>query len=216
MKLYRLPIVASVALILCWITVLPANAQVTETYCSTDVPVFIDSVGTPIVTSNLNVPDNGIIQNVVVSLQIDHTFQDDLIVDLESPSSTSVLLFANVDGSNNNFGTQCNPFPNFILDDDASTPVGSINTSDPTGAFIPEQPLSLFDGQNQAGLWILTINDTFNLDGGFLNCWCLEITSGLAISNVPTMNEWAMMAFATMLGAAGAFFIYMRRRHATS
>ena len=150
-----------------------AQLMVTETYCSTDVPVDIIDVNT--VTSDLIVPDAGKIQDVVVKLQINHLWIGDLEVDLTSPESTTIDLFTDIDGSADDFGTTCVPMPDFILDDTAATPVTSY-TGFSGGTFSPEDPLSTFFGEGQAGQWTLSIFDDAGGDSGTLNCWCLEIT----------------------------------------
>jgi subtilisin-like proprotein convertase family protein len=172
-KISRIIYVTVITFFMIFVSVLPGYAQVTETYCSTDVPVIIPDLVT--VTSDLNVPDSGEITNVIVALQINHTWANDLDVSLISPQSTEVILFNDVDGSSDNFGTTCNPFPDFILDDSAALPVSAYTPGTP-GSFIPQQPLSTFDSENQQGTWTLQIFDDSLADTGSLNCWCLEIT----------------------------------------
>lgn len=156
---------------------LPGHAQeVTEVYCSTDVPLLVPPVGTSGTTfSNLTVPDAGQITDVTVSLQIDHTFISDLEISVISPQSTEPVLVDNVGGSGDNFGTGCSP-PNFILDDAAGTSVTTY-TAGTAGTFSPfPDPLSFFDGEDQFGNWTLVVNDQVGGDSGQLNCWCLTIT----------------------------------------
>lgn len=160
-------------LLACYMFASPGYAQTTETYCSTDVPVFIPDNTT--VTSNLFVPDTGGIEEVIVSLQINHTFIGDLEISLDSPTTTTALLVDNIGGSSDNFGTTCLPFPDFILDDAAATPVSA--SAGVAGTYFPQpQLLSTFISEEQSGNWILSITDTAGGDDGDLNCWCLEIT----------------------------------------
>lgn len=175
MKNSRTVYTALFTLLVCFLFALPGYAQVTETYCSTDVPVQIFDNTT--VTSDLNVPVAGEIENIIVKLQIDHTWISDLEVDLTSPQSTTIDLFTDIDGSGDDFGTTCVPMPDFILDDDAVTPVTSY-TGFSGGTFSPEEPLSTFAGEGQSGQWTLSIFDDAGGDEGFLNCWCLQITRG--------------------------------------
>ncbi|RMF24740.1 MAG: hypothetical protein D6765_11305, partial [Bacteroidetes bacterium] len=63
------------------------------TYNSSDVPKTIPSSGTPTITSTLNVPDGGIINDInVVGLQITHTWVGDLEISLTSPQGTTIIL----------------------------------------------------------------------------------------------------------------------------
>ena len=43
------------------------------------------------------------------------------------------------------------------------------------GTYAPSNALSVFNGQESAGSWTLTLQDGFNQDGGSLNSWALEI-----------------------------------------
>jgi len=192
---------------------LPGYAQ---TFCSTDVPLRIPPSGSEGTTfSTLDVPLRKPVLNVVVKLYINHTFQGDLETTLISPLNTEVLLFADVDGTNDNFGTSCGDNdmnPNFVLDDDAATPVGDIDMFDPVGSFIPEEPLSTFNTELPTGTWTLQILDDSSGDIGDLNCWCLEIT--VEPENIPTLSEWGLIAMAGILGIVG--FIAIRRRKVTA
>ena len=142
------------------------------TFASTDVPVAITSSGTPIITSTLNVNANGSIQDVnVLNLNISHTWINDLIITLTSPAGTSVTLINRICNSQDNILTN--------LDDEAGNSYASIPcppTSNDT--YQPFGSLSDFDGEDLNGTWTLTIQDVFNLDGGSLNAWALEICYG--------------------------------------
>ncbi len=137
------------------------------TFNSTNIPVTISASGTPTVTSTLNIPTNGTINDLnVVNLAGTHTWISDLTITLTSPGGTTVTLFSNVCDNEDNF--------NLNFDDEASTstlpcpPIGG-------GNYIPTGALSGFDGQNMAGNWTLTITDAFNQDGGALNSWGLQV-----------------------------------------
>lgn len=151
------------------------NCSVTS---STDVPVTISNSGTPTVTSDLVVAAAGTITNVSVSsLDISHTWINDLIITLTSPGGTTVSLIDQICGGQDNI--------NVILDDGATS---SINAAPcpPTGgnSYQPEAALSAFNGETAAGTWVLTISDVYNADGGALNDWSLSICT-----NVPTCTD---------------------------
>jgi len=150
--------------------------------------------------------------NVVVGLQIQHSFRGDLDTVLISPNGQAVELFAFVGGGDDDFGSSCNPFPNFVLDDSASLPVSDFSGPDPVGTFRPAQPLSTLNGLNQSGVWTLEVTDVAGADEGSLNCWCLEITTVPAISSVPALSEWGLILMAGLLGIFG--FIIVKRRAA--
>jgi subtilisin-like proprotein convertase family protein len=141
---------------------------------SVDVPKNIQDLAT--VTSNLVVQNVGSIVDADVTLDITHTFVEDLTVVLISPSGTRVELFSAV-------GQGFDNFTNTVLDDEAPTPILS-GAAPFTGRFRPERPLSAFDGQNADGTWILEITDSFPFDQGVLNSWSLTFTSS-------TQANWA-------------------------
>ena len=94
----------------------------------------------------------------------------DLEVTLSSPSGTSVVLLSGV-----GTGGGAN-FDDTVLDDEASTPIAS--GSPPfADTFIPQNPLSSFDGEDPNGDWTLSIADIqFNGGLSIFNDWSLELT----------------------------------------
>jgi subtilisin-like proprotein convertase family protein len=163
----------------------------TTTFCatavSTDVPVVIPSSGTPTVNSTLTIPtvDNVTIQKVTVTLNISHTWINDLIVTLISPSGTQIQLM----------NRECNPNQGdenavATFDDNGIVLVCGDNPAI-SGVLIPEQPLAALNGQNSQGVWTLRVQDTFNQDGGAINSWSLNICSEdspASIGDVSSLN----------------------------
>jgi subtilisin-like proprotein convertase family protein len=93
---------------------------------------------------------------------IDHTDISDLKLKLTSPAGTSVTFF-------DRRGTGANNFCSVLFDDDGGFP--SISTvgafAGPlAGNFAPETPLSVFDGQNGNGNWVLNVSDNAGIDTG--------------------------------------------------
>ena len=154
------------------------------TFCGTavsaDVPVVIPSSGTPTVNSTLTIPtgDNVTIQKVTVTLNISHSWINDLIVTLISPSGTQVQLL----------NRECNPNQGDAdaiasFDDNGVVLVCGENPAI-SGVLIPEQPLSALNGQNSQGVWTLRVQDAFNQDGGAINSWSLDICSENAPASI--------------------------------
>lgn len=137
---------------------------------STDVPKIIPEIGTPTVTSTLDVSGAGAsISDVNVQLNITHTWDEDLIVTLISPGGQEVQLFSRVGGSGANF-------QDTILDDEAPANRRIEQGTAPfPGSYRPMQPLSTLDGLNANGTWTLRIFDELSGDGGSLNSWSLTI-----------------------------------------
>lgn len=143
---------------------------------STNVPITISATGTPTVTSTLSIPaaSSGTISDVNVTVDIAHTWVNDLTVRLTSPSGTIVTLVANpcASAALNNIEATF---------DDAGTALVCANNPAIGGTRIPNQPLSAFNGQNSAGTWTLTVADAFNQDGGAINGWSLNICAASAM-----------------------------------
>jgi subtilisin-like proprotein convertase family protein/putative hemolysin len=134
-------------------------------YPSTDTPIAIPDES--VANSFISVPAGFTISDVNVTLDITHTWDEDLDVYLISPQGTRVELFTDVGGIYDNFtGT--------ILDDECATPITS-GTAPFTGCYQPEGSLAAFDGQDSSGQWRLEITDDEWFLEGTLNSWELEL-----------------------------------------
>jgi len=120
-----------------------------------------------LVTSSKTAP-TGTIVDLNVAIDLDHTCTKDLSAVLESPSGTSVVIF-DLGGM-----VVCSSdIENTVLDDEASVDI--INGSSPfNGPHQPSGSLARFDGEDAAGVWILTITDDTPGDSGRLHSWSLE------------------------------------------
>ena len=110
----------------------------------------------------------GSVSDLSLTLDITHTFDEDLTVTLISPLDTEILLFSSVGSDGDNF-------TNTVLDDEADLSI--FDGSPPfSGDFQPEESLSTFDGENTNGVWTLSVEDTFpDEDDGVLHSWSLEL-----------------------------------------
>jgi subtilisin-like proprotein convertase family protein len=150
------------------------------TIMSTNVPVTIPtSVST--VTSTINVTNTGTINDVnVVDLIGNHSWINDLIVELESPQGTKITLWDQICGNEDNFDV------NF---DDAATPGALPCPPVGGGIYQPQGSLTAFNGQNPQGTWILSIQDVFNQDGGALTSWGLNICLNSTVSSLNDLDN---------------------------
>ncbi len=131
--------------------------------------IFIDY---PLVVDDVN----------ILNLDISHTYISDLDIVLYAPDNqgTSILMQSPCD----------NHEDIFIGFDDQS---GLTNYPCPPlngDSYKPESPLSNLFVNNTDGPWTLQVNDTYNLDGGQLNSWEIElcfsgVTEALAINLEP-------------------------------
>ncbi|MEM6318913.1 MAG: reprolysin-like metallopeptidase [Bacteroidota bacterium] len=156
-----------------------------QEYIATDVPKNISANGTPTVTSTLTIAQAGIITDVnVKDLFGEHTFIYDLDISLTSPNGTTVLLVSEAC-----FGE----IEDFDLNvDDNGTASGCPITGGDT--YAPIGSLADFNGEQASGTWTLTVEDFFDLDGGSLDGWTLDICtvaggSNCGISSITAGNQ---------------------------
>ncbi|MER2600278.1 MAG: proprotein convertase P-domain-containing protein, partial [Caldilineales bacterium] len=155
------------------VTIYPANPEGINctTYTSTDVPVTIPTV-TGMVQSTLTVPGNPVIADIDVSIQLTHTWMQDLDVHLVSPAGNDNGLFTDV-GS----GTLTNPQIQMDVtwDDEAAIPPAF--TAMKGMNYKPELSyrLSWFDHEKAGGTWTLKLYDDASGDGGVLQGWSITI-----------------------------------------
>ncbi|MEO8382095.1 MAG: S8 family serine peptidase [Acidobacteriota bacterium] len=103
---------------------------------------------------------------------LDHTFVSDLKITLRSPATTPVMVMNQFDGSGNNL---CQT----LLDDESAgaSIQSAVSGNAPfTGSWLPNLPLSAFDGQTVNGTWQLEAQDFFVGDVGSIRAFSLIIT----------------------------------------
>ncbi|QQX75632.1 MULTISPECIES: M36 family metallopeptidase [Aequorivita] len=128
------------------------------------------------VTVNMNVTENVTITDLDVNLNISHTWVGDVIVTIKSPSGTMATIIDRPGRTTSGFGCSGDNIV-AVLDDEAATAVenecaGSVPTIN--GSFIPNNPLSVFDGESTMGLWELTVSDVVSPDAGTINSWGID------------------------------------------
>jgi subtilisin-like proprotein convertase family protein len=140
----------------------------TPSYVSTDTPIAIPDNNTAGITSTIPVPDDKIVEDVNVTVNVTHTFDGDLTISLVPPVGAPIALSSRRGGSGDNFvGT--------IFDDAATTPIAS-GTAPFTGSFKPDSPLGAANGIHSVGAWKLKVVDGGSADVGSLNNWTLTLT----------------------------------------
>lgn len=165
----------------------------TTTFCvtvaSSDIPIVIPSSGTSTVNSSLIISEDQslVIEKIAVSLNISHTWINDLIVTLISPSGTQIELM----------NRECNPNQGDLnavatFDDNGITLNCGVNPAI-SGTIIPTQPLAGLNGQDSQGEWTLRVQDTFNQDGGTINSWSLTFCGQEPLS---LLDEMVILDFA--------------------
>ena len=136
------------------------------TFAATDLPIDIPASGIPTITSSINVINDLVVSDVDVTLNVDHSYLSDLTITLESPSGTEVVLISSSCGSSRDLVA--------TFDDDAA-PFSCSNNPAISGTVRPIGSLAAFNGESAFGEWTLTIQDAFDVDGGVLNVFDLEL-----------------------------------------
>ncbi len=152
------------------VQIIPAEAQINcQTYMSTDINQTIPG-GPGMITSTLTIPNTGLIEDLDVIVQLDHTFIPDLDTLLTAPDGNSIALFTDVGVS-----TVAPATMNVVIDDEAAIPLLSGITVSGTVSLPELYRLSWFDGQRSQGNWTLTLYDDASGDGGTLKNWGLRV-----------------------------------------
>ncbi|MCF6349740.1 MAG: proprotein convertase P-domain-containing protein [Flavobacteriaceae bacterium] len=125
---------------------------------------IIDDANDPV--DVITVPaDAGNITDLNVIIDITHTWTSDLEITLTSPAGTVVDLFFNKCAARRDI--------NIMFDDEGASLICGSLLFPVIGVFVPDNPLSAFDGEPFEGDWTLTVVDSANDDDGVLNTWCL-------------------------------------------
>ncbi|MCA9933970.1 MAG: proprotein convertase P-domain-containing protein [Ardenticatenaceae bacterium] len=166
-----------------------ARAPETDTnlqFCSTPDLGIPDNNAAGVVDT-IVVPEGGSILDLNVAITATHTWVGDLIFTLEhAETGTAVTLIDRIGIPATSYGCYLNNIY-ATLDDEALVWVE--NACPPTGGnYIPNSPLSSFDGEDLSGTWNIHVSDHVRGDAGRLAAWCLDAAAGTAptISVEPT------------------------------
>jgi hypothetical protein len=138
-----------------------------------------DFIGT--VDDTLTIDDTGNITNLILYVNIAHSYVGDLIIDLEHVDTNTAVQVMNRPGSNEiALGCSSNNIGVFLDDsaaeavEDGCENVGGNNISPAlSGNLSPDNPLSAFDGEDLSGDWTIFVEDVVSGDGGTINAWCI-------------------------------------------
>ena len=106
---------------------------------------------------------------IIVCLDITHTWVSDLDIELVSPSGAAIVLSSDNGGSGNNYFNTCFDMSAMTFITNGFAPF--------IGSYIPEGDLSVFNDQNPNGLWTLWIRDDAWFDNGTVNSWSIEFNN---------------------------------------
>ncbi len=165
------------------------------------------------VFAEIIVPDdpNGLntIADLDVDLIIEHTWQGDLIIELEHVDNKTRIRLMDRPGApqdNDPFGWSSDNLGNpatgekFFFDDEAPNPYDTPHHSpsgieNPVGPYQPDtDPLSNFDGKDKRGTWRLWVSDNAAGDQGVL------LNFSLHFVNIPAPGALALLGLAGLVG----------------
>ena len=150
---------------------------------------------------NINIPDNnptgitdtltmmqsGLINDLDVSLEINHTYVGDLTVKLVQVSTATEVILINRPGNNNcgadDISVELDDSESAFADDQCAAPIAI------EGRFKPTGTLSSFNNLELSGNWNLIVTDSVNQDIGALISWCLDTElNGAPVNTAPILN----------------------------
>jgi uncharacterized repeat protein (TIGR01451 family) len=162
-----------------------SSASLTNSYDLAPAADF--SVGVPAAVE-IPVSINGTFSTVTdvnVSVDASHTWIGDVSLTLSSPSGTTITL-VNRPGTLVGGGFGCaNDDMIVSLDDDHAASYAALdlmcNATPPAveGEFKPFESLSIFNGEDANGTWILTFSDAVGGDDGVVNAVSLELSTNV-------------------------------------
>jgi len=136
-----------------------------------DLPMMLPPSGTSgTLTSYSATAPSGLIRDLDVKIDLDHSCSKDLAATLTSPSGTTVVLF-----DLRGLVVCSSDMEDTLLDDEASTLI-SRGATPFSGLHRPTGFLSEFDGEDAAGRWTLVIVDDTVGDKGTLNHWSMSLS----------------------------------------
>lgn len=124
--------------------------------------------------NTFTVPFCGTVEAITVDVNISHTWISDLDIELIAPSGTTVALFAQGCGTEDDI--VCTFADGAAAFDCAASASGA--------TYAPVGNLSALIGEDAAGEWNLKVTDNFFFDGGVVNSFTVNMTTSGA--NIPT------------------------------
>ena len=151
-----------------------------------DTPVGISGFGGETVTSTLTIDEDITISSIDVSIDIEHTYVNDLEAELTGPDGTTIRLFTRPICANDNIQVTFQD----SVDNTAADFVNSCGDEIAiAGTYRPEDQLAAFSGLNVRGDWTLSVTDNANLDGGSIRSF------GISYCGTPTTVDTTGIRF---------------------
>ena len=181
----------------------PVNQVPITNLFSIDVPTPIPDLSTAYSDLTINEAGSNVISDVHVQLRINHTYDKDLILALQHPDGSEVLLVNRRGGSSDNFGSgACGSATYTVLDQSAATAISS-GSAPFAGTYRPESTLNTFNGKPLNGTWRLRMRDSYSKNAGTNLCWSIRVTYEQRGYDCNCFSNRAPVATATNLVLVG-------------
>lgn len=151
-----------------------------QTFSSGPINLAIPDGSAAGVTAIINAPGStGIISDLDVRINANHTWVGDLIFRVTSPDGSMVTLLDRPGIPPGFFGNSSNLNGSYLFDDDAmaSFPEAAGGTDVAPGSYRSADALAVVNGEMGAGDWTLFVSDNAGLDFGQINFWELILTT---------------------------------------
>ncbi|MFK8008923.1 MAG: proprotein convertase P-domain-containing protein [Saprospiraceae bacterium] len=125
-----------------------------------------------------DVPNEGLVDDVIIELDATHTWVGDLRVTLTSPDGTTAVLFNRPGNPASTFGCAGDNLTDVIFSDNAAADdFEDICGNAPaiTGEFQPADPFTIFTDVPSDGTWTLNVSDNAGGDTGNLDSWKMTL-----------------------------------------
>ena len=166
--------------------------QAQTIYTSSDVfPIYVPDYDFR--TSTIVVSDLYSINDINVFADVSSTWIQDVRLDLQSPSGTTVNIYLGPPCAADNVTAW--------FDDEATIPITCVDNF--VGTLIPTSALSAFDGEDVNGTWTLIIEDQYGGDLTYLLDWSIEVSGN---SPPIPISNWAIIVSLLLIGT----FIFIR------
>jgi len=139
----------------------------------TGAPIAIPDNNPTGVSSTLNVPDNVVISDINVGVNLTHTFIGDMSIKLTSPINKTVQLI--------NSSTCATQNMDVIFDDSGNSVTCNGTAPGFSGNIKPTDALLTFNGDGAQGIWTLFLEDKGPQDLGSLIQWQIEVCSKVSV-----------------------------------
>ncbi len=145
-----------------------------------DLPISISQSSTPEIQSVVFFAGAGQVTDVnVKNISGIHENVENLSISLVSPAGTSVLLVDN----------RCDFMSDFNCGFDDASPSELSCPLSQAISYVPEESLSIFNGEDLVGNWTLIIKDEVSGEGGQFNRFDLEVCSNATLQSPELVNN---------------------------